>query len=297
MGYSQPQYLVSTEMLGDMLDDPDLRLFDATVHLVPNPPGYKAVSGLEDYRQGHIPGAAFLDLTKDFSDTTSGFGFTLPSVDQLQSAFRQAGINDESKVVFYSTDHMMWATRAWWLLLTSGHKHVAVLNGGFSQWQSESRATSTESTDYKPGEFNIAFNSAKWADKKAVLDAVSDDSICTINALSPGVYSGEAKMHYGRRGHIENSQNVYYDELMRDGLFKSAEELKQIFTEKNLLGQEKIITYCGGGISATIDTMALSLIGQNNVAVYDGSMSEWVRDESLPLILGEEAGEALSTGD
>ncbi|MBL4681431.1 MAG: sulfurtransferase [Pseudomonadales bacterium] len=286
MNYSNPQYLVSSEILADMIGSEDLRLFDVTVHLVPNPPGYKAVSGLGDYERGHIPGATFLDLTKDLSDTASGFGFTLPGIDQLQSAFRAAGINDDSRVVFYSTDHMMWATRAWWVLLSSGHKQVSVLNGGFSQWEGEGRDISTEKSAYTSGDFNIAFDSSKWADKKAVLAGVSDDSVCTINALSPGVYSGDAKMHYGRRGHIENSQNIYYDELMNEGLFKPAEELKKIFTEKNVLKQEKIITYCGGGISATIDTMALSLIGQENVAVYDGSMSEWVQDESLPLVLG-----------
>ncbi|MFT7685748.1 MAG: thiosulfate/3-mercaptopyruvate sulfurtransferase [Candidatus Azotimanducaceae bacterium] len=290
MSYTNPQYLVSSNELEVLIEtaDPDLRVFDITVHLVPNPPGYRAVSGLEDYNKSHISGAAFINLAKDLSDTTSGFGFTLPAVGYLEAAFRAAGINNESKVVFYSSGHMMWATRAWWLLLTSGHKNVAVLDGGFKKWLAEGKPTSGETQAYKAGNFDASFNQSKWADKNDVLSAVSDADVCTINALSPGVYRGDADMHYGRRGHIENSKNVFYEEVLTDGCFKSASEIETVFTEKGILNKPQIIAYCGGGISATIDTMALSLIGHDGVSVYDGSMSEWVSDESLPLIMGEE---------
>lgn len=290
MSYINPQYLVTTDELKTVIEagDSSLRLFDITVHLVPNPPGYKAVSGLSDYHKAHIPNAAFMDLAKDFSDTTSGFGFTLPKIEHLQAAYRSAGINDDSKVVFYSSGHMMWATRAWWLLLSSGHKNVAVLDGGFGKWTSENKPTSTLPQSYAAGSFNAKFDESKWADKGKVINGISDSEVSTINALSPGVYSGDADMHYGRRGHIENSKNVYYEEVLNKGCFKSAGEIEAVFTEKGILDKSKIIAYCGGGISATIDTMALSLIGHEGVSVYDGSMSEWVKDESLPLTLGKE---------
>jgi thiosulfate/3-mercaptopyruvate sulfurtransferase len=291
MSYTNPQYLLTTDELETLIEAGDnrLKLFDITVHLVPNPPGYKAVSGLDDYNKTHIPEAAFMDLVKDLSDTKSAFGFTLPKIEHLQAAYRNAGISDDSKVVFYSSGHLMWATRAWWLLLSSGHKDVAVLDGGFRKWTSEDKPTSNIAQVYEAGSFNAKFDESKWADKDKVVNGISDTEVCTINALSPGVYSGDADMHYGRRGHIENSKNVYYEDVLIEGCFKSAAEIETVFTEKGILNKSKIITYCGGGISATIDTMALSLIGHEGVSVYDGSMSEWVKDESLPLTLGKES--------
>ncbi len=290
MTYTRPDFLISTEALAHtQATSPDrLCIFDVTVHLVPNPPGYKAVSGLEDYQSQHIPGAVFLDLINDFSDTTSGLGFTLPSEEHLQSAYRAAGVSDENQVVFYSSGHMMWATRAWWMLHSCGHRNVAVLDGGFAKWRNENRALTNESTPILPGDFTVDFNHALWADKTMVLAAINESGTCTINALSPGVYSGDAEMHYGRKGHIENSKNVYYDEILTDGCFKNADELKALFSEKGVLDNPRVITYCGGGISATIDALALTLIGHNDVAVYDGSMSEWVKDESLPMATGND---------
>lgn len=289
MTYIHPDYLISTEALaGALKSEPtDLRVFDATVTLVPAAKGYSAVSGFKDYEQAHIPGAAFMDLMSDFSDSGSGLGFTLPSPDYLQTAYRAAGINEDSQVVFYSSGHLMWATRAWWMLYACGHRNVAVLDGGINKWKSEDRPVTTAIPDWPEGDVTVNLNSARWADKATTFAAISDEDVCTINALSPGVYSGEAEMSYGRKGHIENSKNVYYDDVLKDGCFRSADELKDLFSSKGVLQKPRVIAYCGGGISATIDALALTLIGHDNVAVYDGSMSEWVKDENLPLILGE----------
>jgi thiosulfate/3-mercaptopyruvate sulfurtransferase len=294
MAYTHPNYLISTAELAEAIDNSpeisgeSLRIFDATIHLVPAEKGYKAVSGLEDFQAGHIPGATFLDIAKELSDTTSGFGFTLPSDDHLQAGFRAAGINQDSKVVIYASGHMMWATRAWWMLHASGHKNVSVLDGGFAKWQAEERAQTKETSAPAPGNFTVTRDKARWADKAQVLAAVNDGDTCTINALSPGVYTGDAKMSYGRKGHIENSKNVFYDDVLEEGCFKSNEDLKALFTDNGVLDNPRVIAYCGGGISATIDALALLLVGHGNVAVYDGSMSEWAADKSLPLITGSE---------
>tara|TARA_R110002072_G_scaffold1780_1_gene14582 strand:+ start:11235 stop:12110 length:876 start_codon:yes stop_codon:yes gene_type:complete len=289
MSYANPNYLIPTDDLATaMATEPEnLRIFDVTVTLVPSPPGYKAVSGLADYQKGHIAGAQFLDLPKDFSDPDSKFNFMMPTAEYIQAAYRKTGINNESKVIFYSTGHPMWATRAWWMLHSCGHKNVAVLDGGFAKWQSEARVVSTDVvTDIVPGNFTAKLNSSLWADKDKTFAAISDTDTCTINALSPGVYSGEADMNYGRKGHIENSLNIFYEEVLENGCFRSAEELKNLFTSRGVLDKKQVIAYCGGGISATIDALALKLIGYEDVSVYDGSMGEWVRDESLPLITG-----------
>ena len=288
MAYSNPQHLISTEALSEAMSQngANLRIFDVTVTLVPNPPGYKAVSGIEDYGNGHIPGTAFMDLGKDLSDTTSGLGFTLPSAEYLQAAYRAAGIDDNSQVVFYSSGHMMWATRAWWMLYSCGHKQVAVLDGGLEKWKAENRDLSMDAGSYTAGQMSVNLDAERWVNKEQTAAAIEDGGICTINALAPGVYSGEADMHYGRRGHIENSKNLYYDTMMQEGCFKPAADLRQNFEESGVWGTPRVIAYCGGGISATIDAMALTLIGHDNVAIYDGSMSEWVKDESLPLSTG-----------
>lgn len=288
MTYTHPDYLISTADLAETLKaNPDgLQIFDATVNLVPAAKGYKAVSGLEDYQKAHIPGSAFLDLIKDLSNTASSFGFTLPADNKLQAAYRAAGINNDSQIVLYSTGHMMWATRAWWMLHSSGHTNVAVLDGGFAKWNEEGRPVSDAPASFAEGDFAVKPDPARWADQTRVIEAINDAGTCTINALSPDVYTGEAAHSYGRKGHIENSKNVFYGDVLDKGCFRSAEDLKALFSAKGVLDNPHIIAYCGGGISATIDALALTLIGHPDVAVYDGSMSEWASDESLPLVTG-----------
>jgi thiosulfate/3-mercaptopyruvate sulfurtransferase len=290
MSYARPQYLTSTTQLAEAIANPDrkLRVFDVTITLVPASTGYRAESGIEDYKQAHVPGAAFMDLGRDLSDATSGLGFTLPAAADLEAAYRAAGINDDSEVVFYSSGHMMWATRAFWMLYSCGHQNVSVLDGGFAKWRKEGHPVDTDVPSWPTGDFTADLNSERWADKDMTFAAINEDDVCTINALAPGVFSGDAEHHYGRKGHIENSMNVHYEEVLEFGCFKSHDELHALFTAKGVLERPKVIAYCGGGISATIDALALTLIGHDNVAVYDGSMSEWVRDESLPLVLGSE---------
>lgn len=290
MSYTHPEYLIDPEGLAAELGREDLKIFDATVHLVPAERGYRAESGLEDYRAGHIPGAAFLDQIRSVSDTATGLGFSLPAPEALEAGLRAAGLNDDDRVVVYSTGHMMWATRAWWLLHYAGLDDVAVLNGGFRAWKDAGLDIDTDETVYPAGTVTVRPQPERFVDQSAVRAAIGDSSICTVNALSPEVYSGESEMNYGRKGHITGSVNVHYDDLLDRGRFRSAEELAATLRARGLLDANRVIAYCGGGISATIDAMACLLIGKDDVAVYDGSMSEWVRDESLPMTEGSEPG-------
>ncbi|TNF88784.1 MAG: sulfurtransferase [Gammaproteobacteria bacterium] len=290
MSYAKPEYLIEADALAAALDDPNLKVFDATVHLVPAEKGYRAESGLADYEQGHVPGAAFLDQIRAVSDTTTGLGFSLPAPDALQAGLRGVGIGEGDRIVVYSTGHMMWATRAWWLLHYAGLDNVSVLNGGFAAWQEAGHAVTAEPTVFSPGDVIARPRPERFVDQAQVLAAIGDDAVCTVNALSPDVYTGEGKMSYGRKGHISGSVNVYYDELLDAGRFRPAAELEAALSSKGLLEADRVIAYCGGGISATIDALACLLVGKEAVAVYDGSMSEWVRDESLPMTRGAEPG-------
>lgn len=285
MPYAHPEYLISASELG--ADPTSRRILDATVFLTPAPTaGYRAESGRERFDAGHIPGALFLDLIRDASDTSTRLGFSLPPVAQLEALFRGLGISNDTEVVVYSTGHMMWATRAWWLLHYCGHRRARVLDGGMQAWRAQGLPIATDSASYPEGGFAATADPALFVDKDGVLAAIGNAEVCTVNALSPEVHAGEGDFSYGRKGHIAGSINVYYDELLEDGHFKDHAALAEVLEAKGLLAAPQVIAYCGGGISATIDAFACLLCGKEDVAVYDGSMSEWVRDESLPMATG-----------
>lgn len=285
MSYAHPEYLISPSELAADLDA--RRILDATVFLMPAPTaGYRAESGLAKFNEGHIPGAQFLDLIRDASDTSTGLGFSVAPVRQLQRLLRTLGISNDTEVVLYSTGHMMWATRAWWLLHYCGHQHVRVLDGGLRAWRDSGLPVTTESVSFPEGDFEANANPALFVDKDAVLSVIGDTGVCTVNALAPEVYAGEGDFSYGRKGHITGSINAYFDEFLDAGCFKDGDALRAVLDAKGLLSAPKVIAYCGGGISATIDAFACLLCGQEQVAVYDGSMAEWVRDESLPMETG-----------
>jgi thiosulfate/3-mercaptopyruvate sulfurtransferase len=280
--------LVSTAWLADHPGDPTLRVFDITVHLRPSTPGpYRIESGLADYEGSHVPGAAFLDLPGDLSDPDSKLSFTMPALDQLAKALGAAGIGQDSKVVAYTTTTPMWATRLWWMLRSSGFDNVAVLDGGLAKWKSEGRPVETGVNRYPPASLALNARPGAWADKAQVLAAVGDGAVCTINALAPSAHSGEGATNYGRKGHIKGSANVPYAALLGpDGAYRDDAALRELFTAVGAFDRPKVICYCGGGISATMDALALTRLGHPSVAVYDGSMSEWSRDPDMPMETG-----------
>jgi thiosulfate/3-mercaptopyruvate sulfurtransferase len=284
MSYPRAQYLTTPEeLIGMHAHDQSLRVLDATVFLIPGERGYRAESGLDRYREAHIPQAAFMDLIRRFSDTGTGLGFTAPQPDDLSRALGELGVHQDHRVVVYSSGHMMWATRAFWLLRYAGHDRVSVLDGGLAGWRDAGGAVASGEEHYPPTEFAAMPRRELLVGLEETRDAMDDRAVCLVNALSPEVYAGTGAMHYGRRGHIPGSVNLHYDRLMDGNRFRPADDLRQALEESGMLQAPRVITYCGGGISATIDAFACLLLGKDDVAVYDGSMSEWVRDESLPL--------------
>jgi thiosulfate/3-mercaptopyruvate sulfurtransferase len=288
MNYIHPEYLTSADDVLDGIErrDKRLRIFDTTVFLRPDPPRYRVESGIDSYLKAHIPNAGFLDLTRGLSDASNPLAFTLPSAQQLQGDFRKYGIDDDSLVVLYSTSHIMWATRVWWMLHWAGHRNVTLLDGGYTRWIAEGRPVDNNPTPYPTSNMTVRPQPGLWASRDEVLDAIGDNAVCTINALSPDVYAGTAQTNYGRPGHIPGSRNLFYGSILDDQSFRSADAIAAAMAEVGADRAKRIITYCGGGISATVDAFALKLIGYNNVAVYDGSMSDWVRDPNLPLVTG-----------
>lgn len=280
--------LVTTAWLEDNLADPNLRVFDVTVHLRPATPGpYRVESGRADYEASHVPGAAFLDLAADLSDPDAPLPFTMPSLGQLARALGAAGVGRGLRVVAYATTTPMWATRLWWMLRASGFEDAAILDGGFAKWVAENRPVEAGARHYPPAELSLTARSDAWANKQAVLAAIDDGAACTINALSSSVHRGEGATNYGRKGHIKGSRNVPYAALLKpDGAYREDADLRALFDAVGAFERPRVICYCGGGISATMDALALTRLGHPSVAVYDGSMSEWSRDPDLPMETG-----------
>ena len=281
--------LISTETLADRLaaGGARLRIYDATVHLRPANPGpYTVESGRADYQAAHIPTAAFADLSGDLSDLNSPLRFTLPPLAHLEAALSSLGLSNGDDCVVYSSTSPMWATRLWWMLRSLGHD-AAVLDGGLAKWRAEGRALANATERYPAGQFRAVPRTGLWADQAEVLRAISDGAVCTINALTASSHAGTAATHYGRPGHIAGSVNVPYPSLLNaDGSFKPVAELRPGFDAVGALGKPRIICYCGGGISATMSALALTRLGHPNVAVYDGSLAEWVLDPALPMAIG-----------
>ena len=290
MNQPHPEYLTEAADLNGRLDDPNLQIFDATVFLTRGENGMVAESGRSAYLEGHIPGAAFLDLIEALSDTSSGLGFTLPAPEALEAAIGNAGVQSDAEVVLYSTGSMMWATRAWWLLHAAGHNNVRVLNGGLAAWREAGGSLTGEPRDYPASDFRGTFRGERFASKAAVLSAIGERGSCTVNALPAAMYTGESPVNYGRKGHITGSTNLSYDALLTNERFKPVEALRGALEEQGMLSSDRVITYCGGGIAATVNAFACLLVGKDDVAVYDGSLSEWVRDPSAPMTEGAEPG-------
>ena len=287
-----PGNLVGTEWLAAQLGAPDLRVLDATVflHMNPEGQGYTPESGRARFDAAHVPGAQFVDLIDAFSDPATDVRFMMPPATRFCELAGALGVGDDTRVVVYSSGSPMWATRLWWMFRSVGFDRCAVLDGGFAKWVKEGRAISSEPTVPVPARLTPRPRPALWAGKEDVLRAMGDPAVCTINALSPAVYTGERNT-YGRAGHIPGSVNVFYDTLLNpaDGTFLPPDRLRPLFDAVGAFERPRVICYCGGGISATMDALALLQAGHRDIAVYDGSMWEWVSDPALPLKLGADA--------
>ncbi|MDA0178822.1 sulfurtransferase [Solirubrobacter phytolaccae] len=283
-----PTPLVSTDWLADHLADADLRLLDATVFLAPPTEAgedWTAERGAAAHAEEHIPGSRYADIVSELSSDDGWF--TRPDADAFKAAVERLGVGDDTKVVVYDRAASMWATRVWWLLRSYGFEAVAVLDGGFGAWKAERRATTGESTPDAPAAtFTPRDRPELVADTAQVLDVVNDGGACLINSLTAEDFSATSTDRYARPGRIPGSLNVpVFDLLAADGTFKPADALREQFADV-LARPGRKITYCGGGIAATGDALALYVLGETDVAVYDGSLREWTSDATLPLEVG-----------
>ena len=292
-GFAHPEYLIETEELATRLGEPNLVILDSTTHLIPDPKiTYTVKAGREDFEKGHIPGAQFVDLQADLSDNTGRHGklrFMLPSAEAFAAAMGRFGVGDDCRVVLYSTTAPQWAARVWWMLRNYGFDNAAVLNGGFQKWAREGRPVETGPAKPRPpARFTVREDRHLMVGKEAVLAAVGDSAVCTINALSGEQHAGSGGNTYGRPGRIAKSVNVPAASLIdpQSGAFVPASALRAKFAAAGAFDKKQVITYCGGGVAASADALALVMLGHPDVRLYDASMSEWANDPSLPMETG-----------
>lgn len=288
--FHYPETLVSGDWLEEHLGDPDLRVFDCTTYLeyeegTGRP--YRVVSGRADYDAAHIPTSGFLDLQGEFSVEDSPYRFTLPSPELAADAFARHGVGDGTRVVLYSRKSMVWAARFWWMLRWLGFDAAAILDGGYDKWVADGRSISTAACGYPAGKLTINLRPDVFVDRDEVLAAIGGSGICTINALTADIHAGE-NPRYGRPGRIPGSVNVPAMSLVDPGTMEilPPEAVARTFAGVGAEPDRRIITYCGGGIAATLDAFLLHQLGYSDIAVYDNSMSEWATDDSLPIETG-----------
>jgi thiosulfate/3-mercaptopyruvate sulfurtransferase len=287
--FVHPEFLIDTETLGRQLGDPNLRVFDCTTNLIPDPKTtYQAVPARADFEKGHIPGAQFIDLQADLSDGSQRLRFMLPSAEAFAAGMNRFGVGEGSRVVLYSTANPWWATRVWWLLRVFGFDNAAVLNGGWQKWVRESRPVETGPAEPRPpGHFVVRELRPLMVGKDEVLRAIGDGGVCTLNALAPEQHAGSGGNSYGRPGRIKGSVNLPAAHLLDPATneFLPPDELRRRFESVGAFDKQ-VITYCGGGIAASADALALVMLGHPAVKLYDASMSEWATDPSLPMETG-----------
>jgi thiosulfate/3-mercaptopyruvate sulfurtransferase len=289
-GFARPQYLVDTDWLARRLDDPAVRVLECTVYLHPAdvPGGYRVESGRARWAEGHIPGAGFVDLQEELSDRASPLRFTMPPARQFAEAMSRHGVGDGVRVVLYDRFVNMWAARVWWMLRAFGFDDAAVLDGGWRTWTLQNRPVATDDGARPPRRFSARPRPDLIADKAGVLAALGESRACVLNALTEDQHRGTGGVSYGRPGRIAGSANVPARELVdpRTHAYLPADVLRSKFSAAGALDARRVITYCGGGIAASSDAFVLTLLGRDDVAVYDASLSEWAADPTLPMQTG-----------
>jgi thiosulfate/3-mercaptopyruvate sulfurtransferase len=247
--------------------------------------GLRWVSGRERYEAAHIPNARFADLLGAFSEPGAPTLFTHAAPQRFAAAAAALGVGPLSEVVVYDRADNMWAARLAWQFRALGFARVRVLDGGFATWRRDGGAVESGSPAVEPAEpFAPSENPSFWADREDGLAIVEGRRSGTpICALRPSVFVG-AEVNYARPGHIPGSLNApHAATLDAKGRYLGGEKLA-LALGATLDAPGPLVLYCGGGIAASGLALALALAGRTDVAIYDGSLSEWSADPALPLV-------------
>ena len=276
--------LISTQTLAQQHHNADWVIVDCRFSLADTEAGAKA------YRHGHIPNARYAHLDKDLSSQITDFTgrHPLPNFASLAKKLGDWGISNSSQVVAYDDAGGAFAGRLWWLLRCMGHDKVAVLDGGIKQWQKQGLPITTTLPKVKSATFRPYLNEAAWLNAVQVQNSMAKKSIYLIDARTPERYRGEQEPIDPVAGHIPYALNRAFQlNLDSNGLFLPPEQLRQQF--KQLVGStapEQVVHYCGSGVTACHNLLAMEHAGLAGSKLYAGSWSEWIRNKNRTVAKG-----------
>ena len=272
--------MISPTWLFDHFSDDNLILLDATVE-------HSVVGEQLEGPRHYLPNSQAFDIEKVFVDLTSSLPNTMPSSDKFSQEAKNLGINDDSIVVIYDERGLYSAPRAWWMFKCMGHEHVYVLNGGIKAWQAMGYPLSdTLGVDlYAQGNFVAHYQADKIYSAQDVLAAINTPNTMIVDVRGEGRFNGTVQepREGMRSGHIPSSINLPFSKVLAGHQYLPNEELSALLKQYQFDQAEKLVFSCGSGLTACIVLLAAYCVGYTNMAVYDGSWSEWGADHSLPI--------------
>ncbi|MDB5474657.1 MAG: rhodanese family protein [Phenylobacterium sp.] len=275
--------LVSTAWLAEHLDDPQVQVVDAT-WFMPN----DGRSGRADYEREHIPGAVFFDIDA-IADRTTDLPHMLPSPEAFAEQVGALGLRREAEVVVYDALGLFSAPRVWWTLRVMGFPKVYVLDGGLPKWRAEGRPVETSRPSPAPSVLQAVYDPQLVRDIGAVRQLLAEREAQLVDARPAARFRGEAPEPRAglRSGHMPGAKNLPWADLVQpDGTLRSPEQIRTAFQAAGVDLAAPIVTSCGSGVSASLLALALARIGRADVAVYDGSWTEWGGRDDTPVVTG-----------
>ena len=275
--------LVSTAWLAERLGAADLQIIDATWFMPGDPR-----TGRDAFAAEHIPGAVFFDID-GIADPATDLPHMLPSPRAFSEAAGALGLRREATIVVYDGQGIFSAPRVWWTLRTMGFASVRVLDGGLPKWRAEGRAVESRVAAPVPTLLQPAFEPTLVRDLRSVRDLLARRAAQVIDARpGPRFHAEVPEPRAGLRGgHMPGACNVPFGGVLQaDGTMRSAPELRAIFEAEGVDLSAPIVTTCGSGISAAVLALALARLGREDVAVYDGSWTEWGGRADTPVATG-----------
>lgn len=285
------RFLVETTWLAEHLHDPRLRIVDMRgyVRTVEKDGVQDAsyVGARDEYVQGHIPGALYVDWTSDIIDPDDPVEAQIAPPERFAEVMGLLGIGDQYLVVAYDAHPAsQFATRLWWALKYYGQDQVMVLNGGLPKWQRENLPLTDAIPVYPPATFTPVVRPELRATAEDVLALLGQQDVALIDAREQGQYTGAIVRGHSRAGHIPGALNIPREALIdAAGTFRSNEELAQVFATAHVLPQQHVVAYCNGGVAATTVLFSLAMLDYPSLTNYDGSWNEWGKRQDLPAEL------------